>query len=266
MKSPLSPPLLRTCVLDPALVLSPFGIQLVKQLGDVLALWIAREFWPFTQQEAFWKTLDKTSSRLPPPEIRAGAKAWRTLQDHTAPADLPLYWYGDRLWESHLPIAHPSKAFHHWETTAARLETCLPMQRWDDLLLRDTLALAVTLPSGFVLTHQPQPQQPPVICALLESANVPCHQLDEGNPLVQLHRQTLNTYLTQVGLAPLQWQNKRLAALQLGVSDWVALPSLLTKQNNSMFGIQPAYPEEALQEDISLTELWQTVTGFWYLL
>jgi hypothetical protein len=254
-----------TCILDPALVLSSYGIRLVQQLGTVLELWIAREFWPFTQQEALWTALDSASPARPPATVRDGAKSWRTLQDHIAPSDLRLYWYGDRLWESHLPAAHPPAAFYQWEALAESLDSCLPMQSWDSSLLRDTLALAATLPNGFILTYQPQPEQPPPLCMLMESAQLPCEKLPDHNALVQLHRQTLQNYLLQTGLAFLLWGNSRLAILQLGVCDAIAVPALLTKQYSTKSEMSTTTIGAAAGLT-SLLPLWLINSGFWYSL
>lgn len=253
-------------MLDPVLALSPYGIQLVRQLGKALELWIAREFWPFTQQQTLWATLDGNSESLPPDLIRTGAKAWRTLQNHLSPADLPLYWYGDRLWESHLPQSHSAAQFYHWEILAESLESLLPMPMWDTPLLRDTLALAVTLSQGFVLTYQPQVEQPPSLCKLMEAVKLPCHRLTDDDTLLQLHRQELRRLLLNTGLAPLQWGQGRLAILQLGVQDAITLPALLTKQYNSPSGIDRLALERTTNESRSLAVPWQANTGFWFSL
>lgn len=256
----------RACVLDPSLALSPYGLQLVQQLGSVLELWIAREFWDFVQQSTLKETLTFPEAVRPPQAIQASAQGWRRLQEHMCPAELPLYWYGDRLWESHLPTGHPPYAFGHWEMLTESLDKRLPPASWDSPLLRDTLALAATLPQGLIVTNQTQLGHPPRLCSLMEQAQLPCHQLPPNAPLAQLQRQMMRNYLVQAGLEPLQWTCGPLATLQLHLGDAIAVPALFTKQNTPPSGITPSATEKITREAALPTDPWQTLHGFWQLL
>jgi hypothetical protein len=253
----------RVCVLDPSLALSPCGIQLVQRLGQVLELWIAREFWSFTQQVDLWGSLQDTAESRPPEAMQAEGLAWQMLQDHLSPADLPLYWYGDRLWESHLPTLHPPQALSHWELLAESLETRLPRASWDTPLLRDTLALAAIFPHRFVLTYQSQPDLPPRLCSVMEQAQLPCHQLSGADPLAQLQRQLLQNDLIEAGLETLQWGYGPLAMLKLSLGDAGAIPTLFTKRNAPPSGISPSASEQISIENTPLTDPWQRLQGFW---
>ncbi len=259
----ISQPLPRACVLDPALALSPSGIQLVQQLGRALELWIARDFWEFVQQSTRRETLNVPEAVRPPQDIQASALTWRRLQERIFPAELPLYWYGDRLWESHLPTGHPAPALGQWEMLAASLEQRLLLESWDGPLLRDTLALAAILPQSVVLTHQPQPDRLPHLCSVMEQAQLPCHQLPPDDPLAQLQRQMLRNSLVQAGLEPLQWKCGPLAILQLSLGDAIAVPPLFTKQNTPPSGITPFATEQITREASVSADPWQTLHGFW---
>ena len=266
MTSYPSQSLSRVCVLDPSLVLSPCGIQLVQQLGQVLELWIAREFWSFTQQADLWGRLQATTEARPPEAMQVGGRAWQVLQAHLSPTDLPLYWYGDRLWESHLPATHPPHALSHWEMLAESLGNRLPSASWDTPLLRDTLALAAIFPPRFILTYQPQPNLPPRLCSVLEQAQLPCHQLASEDPLAQLLRQMLQSYLIEAGLETLQWGYGPLAMLKLSIGDTVAIPALFTKRNAPSSGIPPFASEQMSMESTLLADPWQKLQSFWQAL
>jgi hypothetical protein len=256
----------RVCVLDPTLALSPCGIQFVQQLGRVLELWIAREFWEFVQQSNLRETLNSPEAVHPPQDIQVSAQIWQQLQEHIFPAELPLYWYGDRLWESHLPTGHPPQALGQWEMLAESLEKRLLLESWDGPLLRDTLALAATLPQSIVFTHQPQPSHPPRLCSLMEQAQLPCHQLPPNDPFAQLQRQMLKNFLVQAGLEPLQWKCGPLAILQLSLGDAIAVPALFTKNTHPPSGITPFAAEKITREAPLPADPWQTLHGFWQLL
>src|SRR5712692_5673952 len=44
----------RACVLDPALTLSRFGLHLVRRLGELMELWMPREFWHILDNSQFY--------------------------------------------------------------------------------------------------------------------------------------------------------------------------------------------------------------------
>ncbi|MCX7595226.1 MAG: hypothetical protein N2235_15995 [Fischerella sp.] len=43
-----------TCVLDPSLVLSNYGLSLTQQLGEVMDLWVVRELWHILDNTRFY--------------------------------------------------------------------------------------------------------------------------------------------------------------------------------------------------------------------
>src|SRR5262245_46817207 len=100
----------RPCVLDPELMLSRFGLPLIRRLGDLMELWMVRELWHVLDNSQFYleqpQSLFRTSVdertatlRLIPSrdEISTAMKAWEHIRMENDLSGLKLYWIGDGL-------------------------------------------------------------------------------------------------------------------------------------------------------------------------
>jgi hypothetical protein len=270
------------CVLDPTLALSEYGLPLVKQLGEVIDLWVVRELWHILdntyfflqQQESIF--VKETAPRqafasqhsLSQQALRA-LKEWEHLRMETDLCSLNLFWIGDGVGESLLPKNVESNFIWRWESLAQNLDRQLNSDRHAAEPLtsafRDAAALAAALGSAFILTHR-SPEEaaqnlPPAICTTVERWGVNCQEIDSGDAIASLEREQLRQLLIHAGVSKLLWTGLRPAVLHLVV------PSALM-----------ASPPPSWSEEFSLTELedwqevqekdlnfWEGARGFWYL-
>jgi hypothetical protein len=267
-----------SCVLDPNLFLSHYGLLVVKSLGKTLELWVARELWHILDNPDFYgKPSELAISPTEPgqsPELQTVKKMqvlkdWEALRAETLPVDLNLFWIGDRPGESFLPQGTEPQIMARWEGLARSLD-----QRWPALAtsgsmlasaFRDTTALAAVLGSAFILTYQPSEESdqingPPEICQVLEQWGIPCRQLDALDPIAVLERASLLQLIIPTGLAKLLWAGLRLIVLHLVV------PSTLIIGSNAQPPEMLYSLDEESAPDGSRLNIWEGTQGFWYRL
>ncbi len=269
------------CVIDPALALSPSGLLLYKNLGEVMELWVVREL---------WYILDNINLYLERPELVIpkintssitlferrnfleqmlwSLKEWERVRGETDLNRLNLFWLGDNLRESLLPKNREPEIFSHWETLARSLDSQInqlpPTNDVLTLAFRDAVALAASLGSAFILTYQlPSDYDknlPPDICKALESWNINCQPLIGTDPTVAVEREYLRQLITSVGLAKLFWADIHIVVLHLVVPS--ALPQIKPKKNL----VSQRFSSEEIQNSESENYLWTNIQGFWYQL
>ncbi|NCQ90469.1 MAG: hypothetical protein GPI94_07595 [Microcystis aeruginosa LG13-03] len=267
-----------SCVLDPNLALSDYGLLLVKQLGRFLELWIAREFWHLIDNsDVFdrWRPWLETSPEkgncpsLLTPELSAQTRRtlreWERLRLETDLGNHHLFWIGDGLGESLLPKETDSSLVSRWEWLARSLDR----QIHTDFLgyaFRDAIALSAALGSAFILTHRSPEDRarnlPPVICSTLESWGINCQEIDQQDAIAALEREQLRQLFIQSGVSKLLWMGFHPVVLHLVVPEAIRIA-----------------PPPSWCEDISASELeledwsetrgekfdfWQGARGFWY--
>lgn len=228
----------RTCVLDPLLALSIYGIPLVKQLATVMDIWVGKEFWHLLENIQFYlqhpellllnrampdrtRYITSFSSR----EIIQSLQAWEKFRQETDLESVKLFWVGDRLNESSLPNGLQPDTIRHYEILARSLDARIPRlsQASETLtsLLSDTAALSATLSSSFILTRQYLSDNNesllPEICLELESFGIPCHLMKIEDEMVALEKDYLRQLFVQVGLSKFLWAGLRLSVLHLFV-------------------------------------------------
>src|SRR5215510_15785019 len=115
-----------TCVLDPSLALSRYGLSVARGLGDVLELWVVQEF---------WRILDNTSYYLERPQLLVGQlddagspyrsngddaaeaaealRDWERLRLETDFIGKHIYWLGDGPYESCVPAGRGPELIAH---------------------------------------------------------------------------------------------------------------------------------------------------------
>jgi hypothetical protein len=248
----------RTCVLDPTLVLSRYGISLVKQLGELMEIWFPREFWHILDNTHFYLenpeylfcpraipaiTIDSQQSIRQ--EIIQALQQWELRRKETALVDLNIFRVGDKLEESHLPKRITPQIIWDYETLAHSLEKRI--ENHPDVnetlisAFRDTVALALTLDSSCILTYQLPKERdnnlPPRICMALEQWEIPCQAIALQDEIVTLERNYWHQLFVQAGMSKFLWaDNLHMAVLHL---------------------LAPANSE---------LDIWKNVQGFWYQL
>ncbi len=268
------------CVLDPVLALSEYGLPLVKQLGDVMNLWVVREFWHMLDNTYFyWQQSDlsaeETGSLAGETVVQSHLsqqalctlKEWERLRMETDLGSLNLFWIGDGLGESLLPKETDASVVGRWEVLARSLENQQNGQRHSSEPLtsafRDAAALTVALSSALILTYR-SPEDiarnlPPPICSALISWGIPCQEIEREDAIASLERDYLLQLLIQSGLAKFLWTGLHLTVLHLVVPHAAAIapPADWTEE----FSL----PElETWQELPEAENFWEVAQGFWY--
>lgn len=268
------------CVLDPSLVLSPYGVLFVQSLGEILELWIARELWHILDNPNFYLTqpawaMSQTELELAPSlQMMAQQqwvqtlRSWELLRGQTPPNDLNLFWIGDRPSDSFLPTGTDSAIIQFWEVLARSLDQRLQEKSIPHHVLtaafRDTVALAVVLGSAFILTYQPLAEgekvnTPPEICHVLEQWGIPCQQIDGLDAIAIMERENLLSFMVATGFSKFLWAGLHLTVLHLVVPS--ACATIYKTQLSPL-------PFSMNDEEISKAclDCWQGAKGFWYRL
>lgn len=256
MKSPLSNLSIHwsqrreSCVLDPSLFLSSYGLLLVQSLGEKMEIWIARELWHILDSPGFYLRQPEPiapQTCLVPPLIETRTKThqrqtqknrlqvlqhWESYRARTPPTQLNLYWLGDNPGESYLPDGSDPNLIEHWEILARSLDQRLQEKSaMSDLMapsFRDTAALAAVLGSAFILTCQPAStpdniSEPPEICRVLAQWGIPCQEINPLDAIATIERQNLLQLMVATGFSKYLWAGLNLAVLHLLVpsaKDW----------------------------------------------
>ncbi len=272
-----------SCAIDPALFLSPYGVLLVRQLGRAIELWVARELWhmlnnpdSYLQQPELLIPRSITSERKTDEQSVAleenlrSLREWKQVRRETDLTRLNLFWLGDSLRESFIPKGKNLDIFWRWESLASSLDERLDQfpsaNSVLNLAVRDTVALAASLESAFILTYQNSQDfannLPPDICKALENWGVSCQILSPQDSIVAIKRNYLHQLLISVGVAKLLWAGLHLAVLHLVVPGTSAMGMSLNASQ-----AMPSSPMENSVINLELKQnLWTGAYGFWYQL
>lgn len=272
-----------SCAIDPALFLSPYGVLLVRQLGRAIELWVARELWhmlnnpdSYLQQPELLIPRSITSERKTNAQSAAleenlrSLREWKQVRRETDLTRLNLFWLGDSLRESFIPKGKNLDIFWRWESLASSLDERLDQfpsaNSVLNLAVRDTVALAASLESAFILTYQNSQDfannLPPDICKALENWGVSCQILSPQDSIVAIKRHYLHQLLISVGVAKLLWAGLHLAVLHLVVPGTSAMGMSLNASQ-----AMPSSPMENSVINLELKQnLWTGAYGFWYQL
>jgi hypothetical protein len=269
-----------SCVLDPSLVFSDYGLLLVQSLGKRLELWVARELWHILDNSAFYcqQPTFAMPPELEPPEREIVAhqnraqvlKNWETVRAETPLTHLNLFWMGDKPGESFLPDGVEAQVIEQWEALARSLDERSYQQSGSASMLtpafRDTAALAAVLGSAFILTYQlpgdgEQVNQPPEICLILEQWGISCKQIAPLDAIAVIERERLLQLMVSTGLSKLLWAGLHLVILHLVV------PSAFTSYRKAQPRVMHFFREAQDPEISSCTANgWEGAQGFWYQL
>jgi hypothetical protein len=245
----------RTCVLDPMLALSSYGIPLAKQLGTVMDLWVGREFWHVLDNIQFYlqhpellllnrAMPDRTEyiAAFSAPEIIQSLQAWGEFRQEIDLEQMKIFWVGDRLNESSLPKNLPPNTIRDYELLARSLDDRIPRspQASETLssLLSDTVALSASLNSSFILTRQYTADDHPLlpeICLELESFGITCQMLKLEDEMVAIEQSYLRQLFVQAGLSKFVWAGLQLNVLHLLVPSILQSDRSTQKDDESRF-------------------------------
>ena len=271
------------CVLDPALALSSYGLPLVKQLGELMELWIVREFWHILDNPQFYvdqpeALLGKQIEVLPPAErqelsqqMLRSLQEWERLRLRVDPTTRNINFLADVMGESCVPAGADGDLIWRWESLAQGLDSYLPgpLARTDTLMLayRDLAALAAARPACILtLRSQAEAAQnlPPKLCSTLQRWHIPCQEIDPHNPTAALEREQLRHVLVHAGAAKLLWAGLQLVVLHLVVPAAATVSSGQDWADG--YGFPQIDPIDSVEPDGGdRLNLWQGAQGFWYL-
>jgi hypothetical protein len=275
----------QSCIIDPALALSQYGVTLIKQFGKATELWVVRELWNILDNPTLYlqqpeiiiprgalPTKTPEQERMALEETLASLQEWERFRAETDLTKLNLFWLGDSLQESLLPSGKSLEIFSRWEAIAHCLDQQLTQNQTRDYLLplafRDTIALALSLESAIILTHlspaEMESNASPEICKYLEELNITCKFLSIQDNLVAEERSHLRQLLVHTHTAKVVWAGVHFVAIHL-VS--LTLPETQVLLERSV--ISPTNvisPTTNAESNPSLQASTQNkVKGFWYL-
>lgn len=290
------------CVLDPFLALSPHGLPLARQLGQVMELWVVRELWHILDNTCFYQQLSgsRTTSttdltyvpqfpsfvaeenladeELLPVLDRKALDEWERARTDVNITGLNVFWIGEQLGQSLLPEGIQPNIIKRYEQLAYNLER-QPQQGKTlgeplNAAARDAVALAATLGTAFILTCQPDSAKPQdaqsMLFRALKSWQIPYQQIDDADPIATIERDYIRHLLVHAGLSSLIWSaDLKLAVLHLSLP---SAPSLELSEDADEIEIDPLndmddriWPQDSEHHQTpSGINLWADAQGFWY--
>ncbi|MDF5708726.1 MAG: hypothetical protein PUP90_13955 [Nostoc sp. S4] len=181
-------------------------------------------------------------------------------------AGLNLFWLGDSLRESFLPKNRNLEIFWQWEALTKSLDSQLDESETIDYILplafRDTIALAASLGSAFILTYQQKADfdknLPPEICKSLQFWGISCQVLTPRDDL-SVERDYLHQLLASTDTIKFLWAGLHLIVLHLLVPESPKADML----SQMPFALSPL--AQAPEDNAKLhNNSWIGARGFWY--
>lgn len=259
----------RICVLDPALLVSPFGLPLVKQMAECMQLWIPREFWYILDNQQFHlcepsgteniDDCDEQSILQSKQNIFCGLQEWEKIRANNDPVSLKLYWIGEGLGDSILPPDSDVSLFQRFECLGQALDLRLKTEHQLAWAYRDTVALSVLLPGAVILCPMggtvAEPSEP-AICQELRDWGLETQRLEGDDEWLKLERASFRQLLVGFGLAKLYWSGMRLALMQV-----LAPAASLVADDEQSF---KHFDEDGRITAAHISDYWRGASAFWY--
>ena len=263
-----------SCVLDPAIALSHYGVAIADKMSKEIELWVVRELWNIINNAEFYshrtelitpKTINTRQGVAE--EVIWSLKEWEKTKQEKDLARLGVYWLGDNLQESFLPHSKPVEFFKRWEALAKALDKrnkLIPNDESEILTsaFRDTIALTASLESAFILTYQLPTEfdkgDSPPICEMLKTWGISCQAINKRNPIAAMEREYILQLIVRSGLGKFLLAGVHLAAFHLVIP---ATSSADTEQNNSQTANRNS-SNNFTQESY----FWNKIKGVWYYL
>lgn len=257
------------CVLDPTLALSTYGLPLVKQLGELMELWIVRELWHILDNPRFYLNQpDAISSQpirnpsvqpfSPSQQVVQALKEWERLRTTTDRNSWNIHFLADVIGESCIPSGLETDIIWRWESLAQSLDSHISQNDTAALAFRDLAALAAARPAR-ILTHHPD-NESPSICATFEQWGIPCRQIELSDAIANIECSQFRNLLVHAGLSKFLWAGLNLAILHLVVPAAASLnPNPSWSDEFSFSNIEELTPLQTAP-----THLWEGAQCFWY--
>lgn len=267
-----------SCVLDPAIALSHYGVLIAEGMSKEIELWVVQELWNIINDADFYSArteliTPQTAAEKNPAvaaEVVWSLREWEKTKQGKDLAKLGMYWLGDNLQESLMPKDKSVDFFRQWQASASALDRYNQQTQPDNnnnnilnLAFRDTIALAASLKSAFVLTYCPSTDSTdssPAICKVLENWGISCQIKNQRNPIVAMEREYIRQLIVRAGLGKLLLAGVNLVAFYLVIPPipkatnlFHHSPLLAFEQNNDYEQDQDSY-------------FWHNVKGVWYYL
>ncbi|MBD2034849.1 hypothetical protein H6F76_07350 [Leptolyngbya sp. FACHB-321] len=263
------------CVLDPTLALSHYGLPLVKQLGELMELWIVRELWHILDNPQFYLHQPSLISSVQMPialpsygnssqHVVQTLKEWERLRTSTDRNSWNIHFLADVIGESCVPTGIDADIIWRWESLAQSLDTRLDQQvsKPDILTLafRDLAALAAARPAC-ILTHCVN-EEAPALCKTLQQWGIACQPIEPTNAIADIEREQFRNLLVHAGLSKFLWAGLNLAVLHLVVPAAATLSTTFAQDWSDEYSFSEI-DESTVDQGLS-TNLWQGAQGFWY--
>jgi hypothetical protein len=261
------------CVIDPMLALSEYGLPLVKQLGEIMELWVVREFWNMIdssqlyqhQPELLLQDLAPEQSPVYSQQVLRSLQEWDRLRTQSDRNSWHVHFLADVMGESCLPNGIESDLIWRWESLAQSLDAHLNPKENNALILaiRDLAALAAARPACILTYRLPEEtisNLPPHLCNSLENWGIRCQEVGANDAIVTIERDYLRQLIVHTGLSKLLWAGIHLTVLHLMVPPAATLSPTGDWPEELPFSGLEVLPTPSATE----TNLWQGAQGFWY--
>jgi hypothetical protein len=260
------------CVLDPMLALSEYGLPLAKQLGELMELWVVREFWHILDDGEYFKQqpevlldnfLEHRTSRFSQQILRS-LQEWDRLRTMTDRNSWNVHFLADVIGESCVPSGTDPDLIWRWESLAQSLDAYLnPKENFLNLAVRDLAALAAVRPACILtyrLSEETMTNVPPSICNRLEQWGIRCHEVGDQDAIAHLEREQFRNLLVHAGLSKLLWAGLNLVIIHLVVPAAAALTATPEWAEDFTFS---SMTDLGKAQEIQVN-LWEGAQGFWY--
>jgi hypothetical protein len=258
----------RACVLDIDLALSRFGLLLAQRLCDEFNVWIVKDLWQILDDHECY--FDR-SDQPPPPLKGMGPEESRTVLDQwclarleTDLAGAKIYWVGDAMRESLLPVETDQNLLYRFETLASSLKEPIGEELPGNSNEPAALCAALIPYRGFILTrhnHDGTGSAPAICNYLEERCGIRVQCFDQENT-VRMEREWIMPILTRAGVTELLWAGLNLAVVHLVVPNAIFIPPPEREEEVSAFDFP--LPNDACRNNPQGKTWWDNSACFWY--
>jgi hypothetical protein len=262
------------CVLDPTLVLSRFGLPLIRHINEAMELWIVRELWHILDNSRFWleqpealfsegrEGVSPDHALADDRELTSAMKAWERIRMENDLSGLKLYWLNDCLSDSMTPAGQPPDLVPRFEALACALDRHLVSTGPMACAARDSAALAAALGTAFVLTCQSAAERAegtaPAICRMFPKS-IACLRVSEDDPVAAIERDHLRRLLVHAGAANMLFAGLYPVIIHFSAPAASFGATLACDAKADSDDIEPVMPAEEFALDP-----WQGARAFWY--
>lgn len=265
------------CVLDPALVLSRFGLPLIRRLNEAMELWIVRELWHILDNSRFWldrpealfatgrEGMEANHALADDRELTSAMKAWERIRMENDLNGLKLYWLADCFADSMTPKGQTPDLVPRFEALACALDRHLASTGPMACAARDSAALAAALGTAIVLTSQSAPEHAddmaPAICRMF-SEGIACLRVSDDDPIAAIEREHLRRLLVHAGAANMLFAGLNPVIIHFSAPAASLGEMLPCDAQVDLQDVDAAMPIVA--SDAFALDPWQGARAFWY--